>query len=292
MNVAILPTPEAACLRAAEIVAALLAAKPEAVLALPAGNTPRPVYAELVRRHHEAGLSFAAATAFSLDEYAGIAGDHRASFRRTLNDELFRHVDLPRERAHTPNATAADLGRVRAVRARDRGRGWSGPVPARHRRQRARRVQRARLALRCAHARRRSGRRHAGGGAAAFGDEPVPTRALTIGVATILAARRCVLLAYGAAKAGVIARALRARRRQRCRRRRCSFTPTRRSSSTPRPRPVCRDAGADQLAAITPQAWRSVVTVELWTTMAWPMTLLALGGPIVHAVVVGVFGRV
>ncbi len=209
MNVAILPTPEAACLRAADIVAALLAAKPEAVLALPAGNTPRPVYAELVRRHHESGLSFAAATAFSLDEYAGIAGDHRASFRRTLNDELYRHVDLPRERAHTPNATAADLDvaceryeqAIAAAGGLDLcllGIGGNGHVafnePGSPFDARTRVVDLAddtRAAV-----------------AAAFGDEPVPTRALTIGVATILAARRCVLLAHGAAKAGVIARAL------------------------------------------------------------------------------------
>jgi glucosamine-6-phosphate deaminase len=43
---------------------------------------------------------------------------------------------------------------------------------------------------------------------AAFGAERVPSQAITIGVATILGARRCVLLAYGAGKAGVIARAV------------------------------------------------------------------------------------
>ena len=78
-----LPTPEAACARAADIVADLLAAKPDAVLALPAGNTPRPVYAELVRRHRDSGLSFARATAFTLDEYVGIAADHRRRFAGT-----------------------------------------------------------------------------------------------------------------------------------------------------------------------------------------------------------------
>src|SRR3954470_2711558 len=107
VEVTVLPTVEAACLRAAEIVVELLTVKPDAVLALAAGNTPRPVYAELVRRHRAGGLSFARATGFSLDEYAGIAAEHPASFRRYLNDELYRHVDLPRE--HAPDATASDL---------------------------------------------------------------------------------------------------------------------------------------------------------------------------------------
>jgi hypothetical protein len=43
---------------------------------------------------------------------------------------------------------------------------------------------------------------------------------------------------------------------------------------------------------ITPQAWRSFGIVELWTTIAWPTTLVAAGGPIVHAFEAGVFTRV
>src|SRR5262245_19609760 len=102
VNVVVLPTPEAACARAADIVDGALRAKPEVVLALPAGNTPRPVYAELIPRHRAQGLSFAQATAFALDEYAGLAADHPVSFRRTMDEELYRHVDLLPARAHAP----------------------------------------------------------------------------------------------------------------------------------------------------------------------------------------------
>jgi glucosamine-6-phosphate deaminase len=158
VNVTILPTPQAACARVADIIEALLAAKPDAVLALPAGNTPRPVYAELARRYHAQRLSFARATAFTLDEYAGLPPDHRQSFRRTLHEGLFRHVDLPFD-SRTRVVDLADDTRAAA--------------------------------------------------AATFGDEPAPARALTIGVATILAARRCVLLATGAAKADIVARVIR-----------------------------------------------------------------------------------
>jgi glucosamine-6-phosphate deaminase len=211
VNVTILPTPEAACARVADIVAALLAAKPDAVLALPAGNTPLPVYAELARRHRERGLSFAQATAFTLDEYAGIGPDHQASFRRALDEALYRHVDLPPARAHAPDAGAADLDAAceryeRAIAAAGGldlcllGIGGNGHVafnepgsPFDSRTRVADLADDTRAAA-----------------AGAFGGEPVPARALTIGIATILSARRCVLLAYGAAKAAVIARAIEA----------------------------------------------------------------------------------
>jgi len=209
VNVVVLPTPEAACARAAELVEQIVRTKPDAVLALPAGNTPRPVYAELARRHREEGLSFGRATAFTLDEYAGIAADHHASFRRYMIEELYRHVDLPRAAAHGPDARAADLdaecaryeGAIAAAGGIDLcllGVGGNGHIafnePGSPFDSRTRLVALAddsRAAV-----------------AGAFGGEAVPTRALTIGIATILAARRCVLLAYGAGKAGVTARAI------------------------------------------------------------------------------------
>jgi len=209
MNVVILPTPEEACLRTAEIVAEVLAAKPDAVLALPAGNTPRPVYAELARRHREDRLSFARALSFALDEYAGLGSEHRASFARFLHDELYRHVDLPRAHAHAPHATATDLDGAclryeRAIEAAGGldlcllGIGPNGHVafnePGSAFDSRTRVVELADDTRAAA--------------AAAFGAEAVPAFALTIGIATILSARRCVLLAYGAAKADVVARAV------------------------------------------------------------------------------------
>src|SRR6478609_9440302 len=105
----VLPSVEAVCLRAADIVAETLAAKPDAVLALPAGNTPRPIYAELVRRHRAGALSFARAAVFTLDEYVGLPADHPASFRRLIRDQLTGQVDLPAARVDGPDGQAADL---------------------------------------------------------------------------------------------------------------------------------------------------------------------------------------
>jgi glucosamine-6-phosphate deaminase len=209
VDVVVLPSPEAVCQRAADLVVATLAAKPDAVLALPAGNTPRPLYAELVRRYRAGLVSFARATAFSLDEYAGLPADHPMSFRRFMEEALYRHIDLPAARAwfpdgQAPDPTAACARYERAIADAGGldlallGIGANGhvafnepPAPFESRT----RVVTLAAATRSAVA-------------AAFGATPVPTAGLTIGIATILDARRCVLMAYGVSKAAAIARML------------------------------------------------------------------------------------
>jgi glucosamine-6-phosphate deaminase len=209
VNVTILPTPEAACTLAADIVAALLAAKPDAVLALPAGNTPRPVYAELARRHREQGCRSRAPPRSRSTSTPASVPLTPASFRRFMEDELYRHVDLPRERAHAPDGEAADLRAAcesyeRAIAAAGGfdlcllGIGGNGHIafnePGAPVDSRTHVVALADDTRRAIEPSFRAG--------------AVPSQAVTIGIATILGARRCVLLAYGGAKADVIARAV------------------------------------------------------------------------------------
>ena len=116
MNLVFSPTPEAACARAADIVAEVVAARPDAVLALPAGNTPRPVYAELARRHRGQAAVVRARDGVQRSTSTRASGPITpASFRRFLRDELYRHVDLPAARAHAPDGHAADLDAECAV---------------------------------------------------------------------------------------------------------------------------------------------------------------------------------
>jgi glucosamine-6-phosphate deaminase len=210
MTLVIAPTAEAACARAAELVAALLAARPTAVLALPVGATPRPVYAELRARHRAGGLSFARATAFSLDEYVGITRDDPRSFHHTLRDQLYDQVDLAAAHTHAPDGVAADLdaaatGYEQAIADAGGvdlallGIGGNGHIAFNE--PGSPFTSRTRVVALAPETR--------AGAAAGFGGaDVVPTHALTIGVATILAARQCVLLAHGAGKAAIIARAL------------------------------------------------------------------------------------
>lgn len=210
MTLVIAATAEAACAHAAELVAALVAARPAAVLALPVGATPRPVYAELRARHRAGGLSFARATAFSLDEYVGVARDDPRSFHHTLRDQLYDHVDLAAAHMHAPDGAAADLdaaaagyeqaiGDAGGIDLALLGIGGNGHIAFNE--PGSPFASRTRVVALAPETR--------AGAAAAFGGaDVVPTHALTIGVATILAARRCVLLAHGAGKAAIVARAL------------------------------------------------------------------------------------
>jgi len=210
MTLVIAPTAEAACAQAAELVTALLAARPAAVLALPVGATPRLVYADLRARHRAGELSFARATAFSLDEYVGVTRDDPRSFHHTLRDQLYDHIDLAAARTHAPDGAAADgdaaaAGYEQAITDAGGldlallGIGGNGHIafnePGSPFASRTRVVELAPDT-------------RAGAAAGFGGAHAVPTHALTMGIATILGARRCVLLAHGAGKAAIVARAL------------------------------------------------------------------------------------
>lgn len=84
------------------------------VLGLATGGTPQATYRELIRRHREEGVSFARATAFTLDEYVGLVPGDPNSYRATILRDIVSHVDLPPEHLHTPRGDAPDL----AVEAR------------------------------------------------------------------------------------------------------------------------------------------------------------------------------
>lgn len=194
---------EAARAVAAEI-AALLRGRGRVVLGVAAGRSPLGVYDELARLHREQGLSFAGAEAFALDEYIGLDLQDPRSFHRQLHVALFDRVDLPRGRRHVPRGDLPEAELDEACREHERriaaaggldlqllGVGRNGHLafnePGAPRASRTRRVQ---LAART--------RQDA---AADFGGlEHVPREALTMGLATILEARRLRALAFGAAK--------------------------------------------------------------------------------------------
>ena len=92
----------------ADRVAALLAEKPDAALVLPAGATPRPLYAELVRRVAAGALDLGRAHLFQLDEYVGPGADDPRSFHAFLRHELLDHITRVPGRDHLLDGAAAD----------------------------------------------------------------------------------------------------------------------------------------------------------------------------------------
>ncbi|WP_226781505.1 glucosamine-6-phosphate deaminase [Oceaniglobus trochenteri] len=208
MKVLILPDEKAATQRAADIVARTVTANPAAVLGLATGGTMLPLYAALVQRHRDDGLSFAQTTSFNLDEYIGLAPDHPCSYHTYMNDALFSHVDIDRARTHLPRGDAADpqvasdeyedlIEAAGGIDLQLLGIGQNGHIGFNE--PTASLGSRTRIKTLTTSTRRANQQYFAS-------YEETPRYAITMGVATILASRKCVLVATGAAKAEAVAR--------------------------------------------------------------------------------------
>ena len=105
----IYPDSASACAELAADVAQLIRTKADtgetAVLGLATGSTPVPLYRELIRMHRDEGLSFRNVVTFNLDEYYGLEADHRESYARFMNEQLFAHIDIPDENVNIPDGT-------------------------------------------------------------------------------------------------------------------------------------------------------------------------------------------
>ena len=180
------------------------------VLGLATGSTPLPLYAELIRLHREEQLSFRSVTTFNLDEYEGLGPTHPQSYRFFMEENLFRHLDLPAAHIHIPDGLTKDPfqhcadyeAAIRAAGGIDLqilGIGRTGHIgfnePPSAADSRTRRVHLDEMT------------RH--DNSIFFGDlTKVPQGAMTMGVATILEARRIELIAFGEAKAEIVHRAM------------------------------------------------------------------------------------
>lgn len=94
--------------RAASIIAAQVMQKPNCVLGLATGSTPIGAYEQLVEWYKQGDLSFAEVHSVNLDEYLGLTGDHPQSYRYFMQKNLFDHVDIKVENTNVPSGTAAD----------------------------------------------------------------------------------------------------------------------------------------------------------------------------------------
>ncbi len=198
---------EAARLVATRIVA-FMKEKPDAVLGLATGATMEPVYAELVAAYRAGNVSFASASTFNLDEYVGLASEHPAAYRSTMNRLLFDHVDIDKTRTHVPDGHASDPSAAAAryeaaiaatgpIDLQLLGIGRNGHIgfnePGSPLDSRTRVVE--------LHSSTLDANR------AFFPDGRMPHFAITMGIATILQARRILLLATGPAKRDAVVRA-------------------------------------------------------------------------------------
>lgn len=95
--------------RAASIIAAQVVSKPSCVLGLATGSSPVGTYRQLVKWHKQGDLSFAGVRSVNLDEYVGLAPTHDQSYRYFMQDNLFNHVDIVPENTNVPSGLAEDV---------------------------------------------------------------------------------------------------------------------------------------------------------------------------------------
>ena len=99
---------EAMSRKGADIISALLTLKSDAVLGLATGSTPVGMYKELSRRNKAGEISFKDVTTVNLDEYYPLSPENNQSYRYFMNDNLFNHIDIDKEKTHVLNGLAED----------------------------------------------------------------------------------------------------------------------------------------------------------------------------------------
>lgn len=94
---------------AARILASQLTLKPDSVLGLATGGTVTGMYQRLITLYREDGLDFSQATAFNLDEYTPISPDDPQSYSRFMKEQLFEQVNFNPRNTHIPDGLAQDV---------------------------------------------------------------------------------------------------------------------------------------------------------------------------------------
>jgi glucosamine-6-phosphate deaminase len=208
--------PDAVAFRVADriesIIRANVATGRTTVLGLATGSTPIGVYRELIRRHRDGGLSFATVVTFNLDEYWPMRPDSIHSYHRFMWENFFSHIDIPPTQVHLPPGTVDRDDAERACAEYEAaivaaggidfqllGIGKTGHIgfnePGSGRESLTRVVTLDAVTRKDA-------------AADFFGESNVPREAITMGVATILAAREVAILATGEHKSAIVKRAV------------------------------------------------------------------------------------
>ena len=195
---------------AANIISAQIILKPDCVLGLATGSTPVGTYENLVEWYKQGDLDFSQVTSVNLDEYKGLSGNNDQSYRYFMNKNLFDHVNIDKSRTFVPNGLEPDsekaskeydaiIESVGGVDLQLLGIGHNGHIgfnePADEFCKGTHCVD---LTASTIEANKRKKKK----------EEDVPRQAYTMGIGTIMKAKKILLVASGADKAEIIAKSL------------------------------------------------------------------------------------
>ncbi len=177
------------------------------VLGLPTGSTPLETYAELIRLHKAGEISFQNVITFNMDEYVGLPEEHPESYHSFMWNNFFNHIDIKAENVNILNGNAEDLEQecadyeARIVEAggidlfmggigEDGHIAFNEPFSSLNSRTRQKTLTQDTIIV----------------NSRFFGDDVnlVPKTALTVGVGTVLSAKKVMILATGHKKARAV----------------------------------------------------------------------------------------
>ena len=210
-KIMIAANPEECAKVAADLFEALIRSKPACVLGLATGSTPIPLYKELIAREKAGRIDFSRVRTANLDEYKGLPVTHDQSYRYFMNDNLFLHVNIDIARTNVPNGMAEDIeaeckrydALVQSLGCADLqllGMGHDGHIafnePCDHFPWGTHLVDLDPMTLEA--------------NARFFDNDPkkVPNQALTMGIGTIMSARKILMIVSGSDKSAILAKAL------------------------------------------------------------------------------------
>ncbi len=182
------------------------------VLGLATGSSPVGVYKELIRLHQEEGLSFKNVTTFNLDEYFPMRPNELQSYVRFMREYLFDHIDIPENQINIPDGTVSKekvyefcqnyekkIEKAGGLDLQILGIGRTGHIgfnePGSGQNSETRLITLDHMTITDA-------------ASDFFGEENVPHKAITMGVGTIMRAKRIILMAWGEGKSKIIKKAL------------------------------------------------------------------------------------
>jgi glucosamine-6-phosphate deaminase len=94
--------------KTANIISAQVILKPNAKLGLATGTTPIGAYEQLIKWYNKGDVDFAEVTTYNLDEYLGLSGDDKQSYRYFMDHTFFNHINIDKANTHVPNGAATD----------------------------------------------------------------------------------------------------------------------------------------------------------------------------------------
>ncbi len=206
MEVKIFNSKEEIAAAVSQLIIDAIAKKPDTVLGLATGASPVPTYKKLIEAYENGDVSFRSVTTFNLDEYCDLPKDDKNSYYTFMHEQLFDHVDVQEENVNFLDGNAADweaesrryadaMAAVGGIDIQLLGIGTTGHIgfnePADTFTDESFKVTLTQSTI-------NSNQKY-------FGDTPMPRYALTMGIGSIMRAKKIVLIATGESKAKAIA---------------------------------------------------------------------------------------